>query len=98
MRADYLAVSVTDALAAERTVLAGGRTFLPYLRSAFAVFVAVVTRAQVVEAEGLLAVAYALAIIAPLVLLVGVQRLRASRRVVAELLARMANERRRSGA
>ncbi|MBK6576423.1 MAG: DUF202 domain-containing protein [Sandaracinaceae bacterium] len=98
MRADYLAVSVTDALAAERTVLAAERTFLAYLRSAFALFVAGVTGAQLLEAQWLLAVAYALAIIAPLVLLVGVQRLRASRRVVAELLARMANERRRSGA
>ena len=46
MRADYLAVSVTDALAAERTVLAAERTFLAYLRSAFALFVAGVTGAQ----------------------------------------------------
>lgn len=97
MRADYLAVSVTDALAAERTVLAAERTFLAYVRSSFALFVAGVTGAQLLEAQWLLAVAYALAIIAPLVLLVGVQRLRTSRRVVAELLARMANERRKSG-
>lgn len=97
MRSDFLAVSVTDALAAERTVLAAERTFLAYLRSSFALFVAGVTGAQLLEAQWLLVVAYSLAIIAPLVLLIGAHRLRTSRRVVAELLARMADERRRSG-
>jgi len=98
MRADYLAVSLADALAAERTVLAAERTFLSYLRSGFALFVAGVTGAQLLHVEWLLIVANVLAVIAPLVLLFGAFRLYSSRRVVRALLGEKAAVRKEAAA
>ena len=97
MRDDYLTVSLNDALSAERTVLAAERTFLAYMRSAFTLFAAGVTGSQFLHVELLVVVSYVLGIIAPLILVFGAYRLWSSRRVVTDLLAHKAAERKKEG-
>ncbi len=97
MRNDYQTVSLNDALAAERTVLAAERTFLAYMRSAFTLFAAGVTGSQFLHVELLVTVSYILGIIAPLVLVLGAVRLYSSRRIVTDLLAQKAAERKKEG-
>ena len=89
----YLNIPVTDALAAERTLLAAERTFLSYVRSSFAFFVAGITGSQLLDTEWLVVIGYALAGASVVVLALGVHRLRSARAIVKDLVARIGIER-----
>lgn len=85
----YDDVPVTDGLAAERTFLAAERTLLAYVRTAFALFLAGVTGARLLEDPLLVRIGYVLAGTSLLVLVLGLSRFRSSARATRRLLARL---------
>ncbi|MCA9528902.1 MAG: DUF202 domain-containing protein [Myxococcales bacterium] len=85
----YEHIPVTDALAAERTVLSAERTFLAYLRTSFAMFITGLTGSQLLRRESLVVTGYVLTAASVGVLIVGAIRYRASRRRVRHLIARL---------
>ena len=86
----YERVPVTDGLAAERTVLAAERTFLAYVRTGFALFVAGLSGAHLLQDVVLVSVGYVLVALSVPVLGVGVWRLAQSKRMIRRMLARLA--------
>ena len=85
----YDSVPVTDGLAGQRTFLANERTLLAYVRTAFAMFVAGLTGAHLLEDRVLVAVGQVLAVTALVVLMVGFWRYRLSRRATVRMLQRL---------
>lgn len=85
----YDRVPVTDGLAGERTFLANERTLLAYVRTSFAMFVAGLTGAQLLEDRLLVVVGHVLSVLALVVFAVGLVRYRASRRATLRMLMRL---------
>ncbi|MEO1269919.1 MAG: DUF202 domain-containing protein [Myxococcota bacterium] len=88
----YTRVPVKDGLAAERTVMAAERTFLAYVRSAFAMFVTGLTGSQLLDNPLLVGTGYLLATLSLVVFATGVGRFWRARCVTTAMLERLEDE------
>lgn len=86
LRDHYARVPVSDALAAERTLLAAERTLLAYVRTAFAMVVVGLSGSQFLEDRLLVIIGYVFSVMSVIVLAVGVLRFVQSRRATLHVL------------
>lgn len=84
----YARVPISDALAAERTLLATERTLLAYVRTAFAMVVVGLSGSQFLEDRLLVTIGYFFSVMSAVVLAVGVFRFVQSRRATLQVLGR----------
>lgn len=88
LRDHYKRVPISDALAAERTLLAAERTLLAYVRTAFAMVVVGLSGSQFLEDRLLVTLGYFFSFLSAVVLAVGVLRFVQSRRATLRVLER----------
>ncbi len=87
----YDRVPVRDGLAGERTVLSAERTFLAYVRTSFAMFIAGLTGAHLLQSTLIRVSAYAITVMSVVVFAVGIWRFKKSREETLCLLSRLDN-------
>lgn len=84
----YPGLSITDALAAERTVLAAERTFLAYVRTALTMLITGLTGSRLLTDTVLLGASFALMAGSAVVLGIGWARLRGAQRTLRAVIER----------